>query len=189
MRRRGFLAFAVISSTVVGGVGSALAQQFDPMTLKPIVKAVRESDEEKVRGALLKGESPNQDSNGQPLLMVAVLAGQLSIVEILLKGGAFPDAMDREGNTSLTRAAEKGDVDVVEILLARNARVDGQTRQGATALSIAARRGYAEVVRALLAKKADPNKADFTGRTPLAYARQAGKPAIEAMLRKAGARD
>ena len=44
-------------------------------------------------------------------------------------------------------------------------------------------------MRALLAKKADPNKADFTGRTPLAYARQAGKPAIEAMLRKAGGRE
>ena len=77
----------------------------------------------------------------------------------------------------------------VEMLLARNAKPDAQNRQGATALSIAARRGYAEVVRALLAKKADPNKADFTGRTPLAYARQSGKPAIEAMLRKAGARE
>ena len=75
------------------------------------------------------------------------------------------------------------------MLLAKNAKPDTQTRQGATALSIAARRGYAEVVRALLAKKADPNKADFTGRTPLAYARQASKPAIEAMLRKAGGRE
>ena len=72
---------------------------------------------------------------------------------------------------------------------AKNARPDVQTRQGATALSIASRRGYAEVVRALLAKKADPNKADFTGRTPLAYAREARKPAIEAMLRKAGAKE
>ena len=35
------------------------------MTQKPIVKAVREGDEEKVRQALLKGENPNQiDSSG-----------------------------------------------------------------------------------------------------------------------------
>jgi uncharacterized protein len=97
--------------------------------------------------------------------------------------------LDQEGYTSLIRAAERGDGDLVELLLSRNAKPDAQTRQGATALSIAARRGYAEAVRALLAKKADPNKADFTGRTPLAYARQSGKPAIEAMLRKAGGRE
>ena len=58
-------------------------------TLKPIVKAVREGDEEKVRQALLKGENPNQsDCSGQPLLMVAVMAGQIAVVETLLKGGA-----------------------------------------------------------------------------------------------------
>ena len=182
MIRRTFLALTIALAAPLLSIGPALAQ-FDTLTLKPIVKAVREGDEDKVRSALLKGESPNQiDSSGQPLLMVAV-------VETLLKGGAFPDTMDKEGNTSLIRAAEKGDIDIVEILLNKNAKVDAQTRQGATALSIAARRGYAEVVRALLAKKADPNKADFTGRTPLAYARQANKPTIEAMLRKAGARD
>ena len=75
------------------------------------------------------------------------------------------------------------------MLLRANAKPDAQTRQGVTALMMAARRGYAEVVRALLTKKADPNMADFTGRTPLTYARQASKPAIEAMLRKAGGRE
>ena len=34
--------------------------QFDTMTQKPIVAAVRSGDEEKVRQALLKGENPNQ---------------------------------------------------------------------------------------------------------------------------------
>ena len=122
----------------------ALAQ-IEGLTLKPIVKAVREGDEEKVRSALLKGESPNQiDTSGQPLLMVAVVAGHIAVVETLLKGGAIPDTLDKEGYTSMIRAAERGDVDLVEILLAKNAKVDKQTRQGATALSIAARRGYAE---------------------------------------------
>jgi ankyrin repeat protein len=179
----------LISLMVALPAAPALAQQLDTMTLKPIVKAVREGDEEKVRGALLKNESPNQiDSNGQPLLMIAIVAGQLAVAETLLKGGAIPDMMDKEGYTSLIRAAEKGDVDMVELLLSKNARPDVQNRQGATALSIASRRGYAEVVRALLAKKADPNKPDFTGRTPLAYATEARKPAIEALLRKAGAK-
>ena len=101
---------------------TALAQ-FDSLTLKPIVKAVREGDDEKVRQSLLKGDNPNQtDTNGQPLLMVAVMAGQIAVVETLLKGGAVVDATDRDGYTSLLRAAEKGDVDIVDILLKRNAK-------------------------------------------------------------------
>ena len=66
MIRRTFLAAAMAVPA-----GPALAQ-FDTLTLKPIVKAVREGDDEKVRQSLLKGENPNQnDTNGQPLLMVA----------------------------------------------------------------------------------------------------------------------
>ena len=89
MIRRTFLALTVIPPAILVGMGPALAQ-IDTLTLKPIVKAVREGDEEKVRSALLKGESPNQiDTNGQPLLMVAVVAGQIAVVETLLKGGAI----------------------------------------------------------------------------------------------------
>ena len=82
--------------------GAAMAQ--DLFVLKPIVKAVREGDEEKVRQALLKGESPNQgDAAGQPLLVVAVMAGQTAVVETLLKGGALVDAPDKEGSTDQRR--------------------------------------------------------------------------------------
>src|SRR5436305_8950959 len=106
MIRRTFLAVALAAPA------APAAAQIEGLTMKPIVKAVREGDEEKVRQALLKGENPNQtDANGQPLLMVAVMAGQIGIVETLLKGGAIVDTTDREGYTSLLRAAEKGDVD------------------------------------------------------------------------------
>src|SRR5258708_27436418 len=98
MIRRSFLFAAMALPST-----PALAQ-VDVMTLKPIVKAVREGDEEKVRQSLLKGENPNQnDTSGQPLLMVAVLAGQIAVVETLLKGGSVVDALDREGYTSLIR--------------------------------------------------------------------------------------
>ena len=82
-----------------------------------------------------------------------------------------------------------GDVDIVEMLLKRNAKPAAQSRQGVTALMVAARLGHAEIVRLLLEKKANPNTADFTGRTALAFARQANRPSIEAMLRKAGGRE
>ena len=45
------------------------------------------------------------------------MAGQIAVVETLLKGGAIADAIDREGYTSLIRAAERGDVDIVDMLL------------------------------------------------------------------------
>ena len=102
--------------------GPALAQ-LDTLTQKPIVKAVRDGDEEKVRQALLKGENPNQiDSSGRPLLMIAVMDGQVAVVETLLKGGVGGrHAVDSEGYTSLIRAAERGDVDIVDLLLKRSA--------------------------------------------------------------------
>ena len=62
----------------------ATAAAQDLFTLKPITKAVREGDEEK---------------------------GNIAAVETLLKSRAAPDAVDREGYTSLLRAAEKGDVE------------------------------------------------------------------------------
>ena len=187
MRRRALTASAV-AGTLLAVAGPAMAQ-IDLYTLKPIVKAVREGDDEKVRQALLKGDNPNQTDQSKPLIMVATLGGFLAVVESLLKAGAVVDATDSEGYTSLIRASERGDADIVELLLKRNARPNAQTRQGASALMLAARRGNAEIVRLLLDKKADPNLADFTGRTAMAYARQAGRASIEPMLRKAGGRE
>ena len=123
MIRRTFL---ILVAGLAPAGGPALAQ-VDPLTLKPIVKAVRDGDEQKVRQALFKGENPNQaDTNGRPLLMVAVIAGQIAVVETLLKGGAVADAVDREGYTSLIRAAERGDVDLVELLLKSNAKPNAE---------------------------------------------------------------
>src|SRR5258706_394544 len=98
------VSLAVVARQPFRGV-PGLASAQDLFVLNPIVKAVREGDEEKVRQALLKGENPNQiDTSGQPLLMVAVLAGQTAVVETLLKGGAIVDATDTGGYTSLFHA-------------------------------------------------------------------------------------
>ena len=184
MIRRAFLTLALVAPA------SDVLAQTDLFTIKPIVKAVREGDDEKVRQSLLKNENPNQvDTSGQPLLIVAITAGHIAVAETLIKGGAVVDATDREGYTALIRATERGDIDLVDLLLKRNARPGAQSRQGVTALMVASRLGYAEIVRLLLDKKADPNMPDFTGRTALSYARQAGRTAIEAQLRRAGGRE
>jgi len=94
MIRRSFLALTL---AVVAAPAWA---QFDTMTQKPIVAAVRSGDEEKVRQALLKGENPNQsDSSGRPLVMIATMDGSVAVVEALLKGGGLPDSTDRDGYT------------------------------------------------------------------------------------------
>ena len=85
---------------------------------------MREGDEEKVRQALLKGENANQiDTSGQPLLMIAVLAGQIAVVETLLKGGAIVDATDRRGlHLVVARRPARRWSTLVEILLQRKAK-------------------------------------------------------------------
>ena len=108
MIRRTFLSLSMI---LPAGAAVAQASNSDLFGQKQIVRAVIEGDEEKVRQALLKQESPNQTANnGQPLLVVATRAGHVPVVETLLKGGAQPDAVDLEGYTALMRASEKGDV-------------------------------------------------------------------------------
>ena len=95
MIRRTFLS---LSTILPAGAAFAQSTSSDLLGQKLIVKAVMEGDEEKVRQALLKHESPNQTANnGQPLLTVAVRAGHVPVVETLLKGGAQPDAVDPEG--------------------------------------------------------------------------------------------
>ena len=121
----------LLGAAMAAAAAPALAQ-YDTLTVKPIVKAAREGDEEKVRQALLKGENPNQidTASGQPLLVTAVMAGQIGVVETLLKGGAIVDSTDRDGYTPLIRAAEKGDVDIVDVLLKHRAKSAAQSRQG-----------------------------------------------------------
>ncbi|MBL0899599.1 MAG: ankyrin repeat domain-containing protein, partial [Reyranella sp.] len=72
-----------------GPVGAAFAQVGGTELFgeKQIVRAVQEGDDEKVRAALLRRESPNQTANnGVPLLIVAVQAGHVAVFEVLLKG-------------------------------------------------------------------------------------------------------
>ena len=81
MMRRQLVTAALALATVSLASGPARAQGFDTMTIKPLVKAVRDGDEDKVKQALLKGENPNQiDTSAQPLLMVAVLGGNAAVV-------------------------------------------------------------------------------------------------------------
>ena len=129
---------------------------------------------------------------GRTLLHDAAGAGSLTIVELLLRLGADPNARAGFGHTPLysvgnaysdenggavVRALVHGGADV-------NARADVKR---CTALHMAARRGNARVAEALLDCGADLEARDIAGDTPLRRAVNCGKPELVALLLSRGA--
>jgi ankyrin repeat protein len=69
------------------------------------------------------------------------------MTEILLAGGAKPDAASRYRVTPLNVAAETGNAAVMERLLAAGADANGVSEEGQTAQMTAVRNGKANAVR------------------------------------------
>src|ERR1051325_4628580 len=114
-----------------------------------------------VRAANREGVTP---------LAMACLAGNLPIVERLLKAGADPKERGPNGETMLMFAARNGNVALITRLVA--ARVDVNAREelrGTTALMWAAEQRHPEAVKALLAAGADPGIASGPAGLPQNY--------------------
>jgi hypothetical protein len=80
--------------------------------------------------------------------------------------------------------------EIVKALLAAGAKVDAGAKDGITPLLTAAQHCTgADIVKALIAAGADVNTKAPGGATPLMFAKVFNKTEIEAVLRKAGARD
>jgi ankyrin repeat protein len=76
-----------------------------------------------LRQALDRGVNPNLSNKyGWTLLMVAALAGDSKIGQLLISRGGDLDRINRFGETALSLAAHKGHVPFVKILLAKGAR-------------------------------------------------------------------
>jgi len=125
---------------------------------------------------------------GRTMLHNAASAGSLATVELLLRLGADPNALDGGRHTPLysvgneCQGAESGDV--VRALVRGGAQVDahdGVTR--ATALHMAARRGNAVAAKALLDCGADRTARDRRGDTPLQRALNCKKLRVAELLR------
>ncbi|MFH0822830.1 MAG: ankyrin repeat domain-containing protein [Pseudomonadota bacterium] len=112
----------------------------------------------------------------------ACLDGQTGIVETLLKGGAWVDHPDEDGNTPLILAALDGNVELVRLLLQRGANVDARNHYGLTALMEAAFWGNLDVITILLRHGAEVNASDRLGRTALCWAASEGRYDIVCLL-------
>jgi ankyrin repeat protein len=96
---------------------------------------------------------------------------QASVVSMLLKLRADPNALGSEGNRALDISCLQGDAEVTRLLLDHGADPRLRNKAGGTPLHDAALKGNKEVIELLLAHGADVNAVDSQSRsTPLHYA-------------------
>ncbi len=120
-------------------------------------------------------------------LHVAVSAGHLSILTLLLDYGADVDGQDGLGQTPLHRASFNGKLEAGQCLLDRNADINAQDNDHWTPLFHAAFQGHLEFTRMLIERGAAIDIRDNLGTTPLHRAVQTDNSRVVRLLLKHGA--
>ena len=149
-----------------------------------LTRATEAGDYTEMRRLLNLGADANYKRTNAfryPLLLIAALRGHARGVEILLKHGANPEAIDLRGTPVLVSAAAlSSDTsdrlnEAIAMLLNRghanpNARDHAAIGDGRSALHLAAANGDRELVEMLLSSGANPNVQNRVGETPLHFA-------------------
>ena len=128
-----------------------------------------------VRTLLLQKHDANErDEHGLTPLMWAARAGAVDAMQILLDGGADPNARDvMNGWTALFHAIHKGQAGAVRLLLERGVDPNRPARM-LTPLAMAAADRDPTIVELLLAHGADANARGIGGSTALSVAVSGG---------------
>jgi hemoglobin len=142
----------------------------------------------------LIGDPPLQKErySGRTLLHAAAAAGNLPIVELLLKLGSEPDTVDAGRHTPLYAVANECTANsgaaIVRMLVRAGGNVDAQDGvKHCTALHMAARRGNVAIAEALLDCGAHIEAKDSNGDTALRRAVNCHKTEVAALLLSRGA--
>lgn len=151
---------------------------------KTLWRAARSGNVNEVKEAVAQGHSlDTRDGLGRTPLVLAVVHGRRRCVDVLLEGGADPEACSGHGTRPLAYAAFRGDARLCALLLAKGADPNQAAADGWTALHVAARQGASDVVQLLLTGGANRDAATGTGRTALVVATAFGElRAVRALL-------
>ena len=118
----------------------------------------------------------NTKYRGKMSLHIAVEAGYVEMVPLLLKYGAKIEAVDEQGRTPLILASSGYDerAEITKILLENGAKIDAIDNEKKTALIHASYRGYTNTVNIHLDHGANIEAIDNQKKTPLIHASEQG---------------
>lgn len=145
-------------------------------------KAAKFNDVKEVKLLLSQGINPNTvDSNGNPMLVLAIRDRSNAVIEVLLSAkGMDVDLSDKNGETPLMMASINGDLPLVQTLvLKKRAQLDHISW---TPLHYACAKGHLDVAQFLLANGAIVDSLSLGGTTPLMMAVQSGNEYLVKLL-------
>ncbi len=122
-----------------------------PEGIAPIAEAAASGSHNSVVALLEAGADPDLPGlGGKTALMAAAIIGNASVVDLLLKRKADPNARSEEdGSTALMWAANAGQIEMVRRLLAAGASVSIKAKDGWTAIAAAQMAGHEDIARLL----------------------------------------
>ncbi|MDO9357822.1 MAG: ankyrin repeat domain-containing protein [Polaromonas sp.] len=152
--------FVAIKRDNASDVQQLLAHGFDPNTIDPkgqsgLYLALQEPSPKvaQVLAASPKTQVNALNSQGESVLMIAALKGNLEVATRLVKRDAD---VNKTGWTPLHYAATGGQLAILSLLLDNHAYIDAESPNGSTPLMMAAMYGTPEAVKLLLEAGADP---------------------------------
>jgi ankyrin repeat protein len=178
--------FNAIRQDNAAKVSELLARGFDANTVDPkgqtgVFIALREPSPKVVQILI---DWPKTDVNllnaqGESILMLAALKGEIEIAEKLIKKGAD---VNKTGWTPLHYAASGGHAGLITLLLENSAYIDAESPNGSTPLMMAAMYGSVASVEILLQEGADAKLKNQQGLTALDFAQRGKRPdSVEAI--------
>lgn len=154
-----------------------------------LLEAVKAGDAAAVRSLTQRpGSARVADVDGTTALHWAVERGDDVVADLLIKGGADVNALNRFGVMPLAPACENGDAAMVQRLIKAGANPKATLAGGETLLMTAARTGDVDTIKVLLAAGLDVNARESRrGQTALIWAASHGNSAAIRTLVEAGA--
>lgn len=171
-----FIPFLFILLHITNVLAQSDAQILD------FAKAAKFNDVKEVKLLLSKGVNPNTvDSNGNPMLVLAIRDRSYAVIEVLLTAKDMDvDLSDKNGETPLMMASINGDLPLVQTLVLKNrAQLDHISW---TPLHYACAKGHLDVAQFLLANGAIVDSLSLGGTTPLMMAVQSGNDYLVKLL-------